>query len=278
MDSSIGAAKKKSVSQPKPSLPPTVTVKDRTFASRSLGREAKYRVVLPANYGSTSHRYPVLFLLHGVFGGFENWETLTDVTRYAGASEIIIVTPDAANSWYVNSATEPLQRYEDFIIQDLIPDVDEAFRTLRSSHRRAIAGLSMGGYGALKFAIKYPSTFDFAGSISGAFNGSYDLDAQREDLRDDLLKAFGPAGSSTRRENDIFEILRKADPKQLPYLYLDCGTGDEFCDVNRRLTAALRECGARYEYHEVPGDHSWQYWDQRIATLLPIVSKMITAA
>src|SRR4051812_40437628 len=171
MDSSIATAKKKSVSQPKPPALPTVTVEDRTFASRALGRKVKYRVVLPASYGSTAHRYPVLFLLHGVFGGFENWETLTDVTRYAGAAEIIIVTPDAANSWYVNSATNPSLRYEDFVVQDLIPDVDETFRTLRSSHRRAIAGLSMGGYGALKLAINYPGTFDFAGSISGAFNG-----------------------------------------------------------------------------------------------------------
>ena len=278
MDSSVATRRKKSVSPPKPPTERTVTVKDRTFVSRVLGREAKYRVVLPANYELTAHRYPVLFLLHGVFGGFENWETLTDVTRHASAAEIIIVMPDAGNSWYVNSATDSSQCYEDFIIQDLISDVDATFRTLRSSHRRAIAGLSMGGYGALKFAMKYPGTFDFAGSISGAFNGPYDLDAHREDLRDDLLKVFGPAGSSTRQENDIFEILRNAEPKQLPYFYLDCGAGDEFCDVNRRLTAALRERGARYEYHEVPGGHSWQYWDQRIATLLPIASKMITAA
>lgn len=277
MDSNSAAIKKKSAPQPKP-VPTAVSVEDRTFASRALGREVKYRVVLPATYSSTAHRYPVLFLLHGVFGGFENWETLTDVTRYAALLELIIVTPDAANSWYVNSATNPSQRYEDFIIQDLIPDVDATFRTLRSSHRRAIAGLSMGGYGALKFALKYPGNFDFAGSISGAFNGSYDLDADRDDLRDDLLKAFGPAGSPTRRENDIFELVRAADPKQFPYFYLDCGTGDEFCDVNRRLTSALRERGARYEYHEIPGSHSWQYWDQRIAAFLPVVSKMITAA
>jgi putative tributyrin esterase len=271
-------AKKKSGPQRNLNVAPAISPEDRTFASRALGRQVTYRVVLPAEYHSTGHRYPVLFLLHGVFGGFENWETLTDVARYSAGAEVIIVTPDAGNSWYVNSATDPNQRYEDFIIQDLISEVDATYRTLRSSHRRAIAGLSMGGYGALKFAIKYPGTFDFAGSISGAFNGTFDLDAHRADLRDDLLKAFGPAGSPTRKENDIFELVRSADVEQLPYFYLDCGTEDEFCDVNRRLTSALRERGAPYEYHEVPGGHSWRYWDQRISALLPIVSKMITAA
>jgi putative tributyrin esterase len=135
----------------------------------------------------------------------------------------------------------------------------------------------MGGYGALKFAAKNMDTFAVAASISGAFSGPHDLDTRREDLRDDLRKAFGPAGSKTRRENDLLELLSQADAKLLPYFYLDCGTSDEFCEVNRRLTNLLCSLGARYEYHEVPGGHSWQYWDQRIAVVLPIINRMLKA-
>lgn len=275
--SSAGVATKKSAKSKPGSSPSRVSVQDVAFASKALGREAKYRVVLPVGYAETAHRYPVLYLMHGVFGGSENWETLTDLTRYAAGTDLIIVMPDAGNSWYVNSATDATEQYEDLIGQELIPHVDEHWRTLRSSHRRAIAGLSMGGYGAVKFALKNLNMFSVAASISGAFDGPLDLDTRREDLCHDLRKAFGAPDSDTRRENDVFELLTRADAKTLPYFYLDCGTTDEFCDVNRRLATMLCARGARYEYHEVPGAHSWQYWDQRIAIVLPLIDKMLRA-
>ncbi len=275
---STGTAKAKKKSGRKEEVSTSkVSVQDVTFSSKSLGRETKYRILLPAGYAESAHRYPVLYLLHGVFGGSENWETLTDLTRYAASTQLIIVMPDARNSWYVNSATEPTQRYEDFITQELISQVDGSWRTLQSNHRRAVAGLSMGGYGALKFAIKNPDLFGVAASISGAFNGPHDLEAKREDLRIDLQKAYGPAGSKTRKENDLFELLPNADAKLLPYFYLDCGTSDDFCEVNRRFAALLNARGTRYEYHEVPGEHSWQYWDRRISVVLPLVDKMLKA-
>lgn len=255
-----------------------VTVQDVEFESSALARTGKYRLLLPPGYSESSHRYPLLLLLHGVFGGSENWETLTNLSRYAGAADLIIAMPDAGNSWYVNSATKPQDRFEEFIIQDLLNDVESRWRTLRSSHRRAIAGLSMGGYGALKFAIKHPDTFAIAASISGAFNGPVDLESNRADLAEDLKRAFGAPGSTTRRDNDLFQLLTSGNPKQSPYFYLDCGVGDEFCDVNRRLAATLRQVGARYEYHEVPGDHSWQYWDHRISVVLPVIDKVLRPA
>ncbi len=257
---------------------PTVSVQDVTFTSKSLGRDSKYRIILPPDYNHTTHRYPVLYLLHGVFGGSENWETLTGVSRYAATAGLVIVMPDAGNSWYVNSATSPSDCFEDFLVQDLIPHVEDRWRTLRSTHRRAIAGLSMGGYGALKFAIKNPGLFAIAASISRAFNGPLDLDSRREDLRDDLRKAFGSQNSRTRSDNDLFRLLPAADAKFLPYFYLDCGASDEFCEVNRRLASLLCSRGLRYEYHEVPGEHSWQYWDERIAHLLPLISKKLGAS
>ena len=252
-----------------------VTVHDVVFKSAALERDSKYRILLPNGYAESTHRYPVLYLLHGVFGCSENWETLTNLSKYASSTELIIVMPDAGNSWYVNSYCNRKHRFEDLIIQDLMPEVEARWRTLRSSHRRAIAGLSMGGYGAFRFAIKYPDTFSVAASISGAFNGPRDLDSRRDDLRDDLSAAFGPPESRNRAGNDLFELFPKADRESLPYFYLDCGTGDEFCEVNRRFAALLCSAKVRYEYHELSGAHSWKYWDQRIAAVLPMIDKML---
>ncbi len=254
-----------------------LTVQDVVFQSAAIERDSKYRILLPHGYSESAHRYPVLYLLHGVFGASENWETLTNLSKYASSTELIIVMPDAGNSWYVNSSTNHKHRFEDLVIHDLIQEVEGRWRTLRSSHRRAIAGLSMGGYGAFKFAIKYPDTFAIAASISGAFNGPQDLDSRRDDLRDDLLAAFGPQGSKNRTANDLFELFPKANPGSLPYFYLDCGNGDEFCEVNRRFAALLCSHNARYEYHEFPGAHSWQYWDRRIAAVLPMIDKMLSS-
>lgn len=256
---------------------PMVEVRDASFRSEALSREAKYRILLPSQYGTTARRFPVIYLLHGLYGDFENWETRTDLTRYAEAYQVIIVTPDAGDSWYVNSATVPQDRYEDFIVKDLIPEVDRHWRTIRSPHRRAIAGLSMGGYGAMKFALKYPDMFIAAASLGGAFNAPLDLDQKVPDFRDGLVKVFGPHGSETRSANDVLQLASVAVPADLPYLYVDCGVSDKwFYDINHEFISVLRKRGIRYEYHETPGAHTWEYWDRRLPGALESLSKFIT--
>src|SRR5689334_10350159 len=202
-------------------------LQDRTFQSESLARPMKYRILLPGDYSHSDRNYPVLYLLHGWHGDYQNWSTLTNLTQYAKDMPLIVVMPDAGDSWYVNSATAPQDKFETYIVRDLINEVDQHWRTLRSAHRRAIAGLSMGGYGAVKFGEKSPDMFAFAGSISGAFNApATELAEVRADLRPSLEKAFGTAGSNTRAENDVYKSLEHANPAQLPYFYIDCGSGD----------------------------------------------------
>lgn len=249
-------------------------VRDQAFISKVLGRETRYRILLPKGYDQTTGRYPVLYLLHGALGGYENWETRTDLTNYAANLPLIIVMPDAGNSWYVNSATEP-NRMEDFIVDELIPTIDQQWRTIRSPHRRAIAGLSMGGYGALKFAMKYPGMFAVAASISGAISGPSDLENQRPDLKANIEKAFGPAGSPVRAQNDLIALARASQPASTPYLYLDCGSSDFLLDSNRRLVSALSDAKLAYEYHEVAGAHTWSFWDARLPIVLDLVTRKI---
>jgi len=152
-----------------------VRVQDGAFHSAALDREMKYRILLPCGYQTGSRRFPVLYLLHGLYGDYLNWDTRTNLERCAQRYELIVVMPDAGDSWYTNSATDPKDKFEDYIAKDLVAEIDGKFRTLRSRHARAIAGLSMGGYGALKIALRYHDDFAFAGSLSGALDAPQDL-------------------------------------------------------------------------------------------------------
>lgn len=245
-------------------------VEDRSFTSAALGRTMRYRVILPEDYTRSLRRYPTLYLLHGLTGDYRDWETRTDVFRHTRGLDLVIVMPDGGDSWYTDSQGDPSARFETYIATDLVNDVDRAYRTIATRHARAIAGLSMGGYGALKFGLKHPARFSFAGSFSGAqaagqdsFNGG-----RNEKLAKELQTIYGPAGSPTRAANDLLQILEKANPAALPYLYIDCGADDFLLESNRALVAVLQKKKIAYEYHEVPGAHTWDYWDRQLTALL----------
>jgi S-formylglutathione hydrolase FrmB len=254
-----------------------LTVKNETFHSVSLGREMHYRIFLPHNYAEVNRRFPVLYLLHGIYGKFTDWDTQSRLRHYAQGLDLIIVMPDAGDSWYVNSATVAQNRYEDYIVKDLIQQVDGNYRTLAVRESRAMAGVSMGGYGTLNFALKHPELFVFAGSISGAINAPTDLGPRQPDFQANLLQVFGPAGSATRTENDIFNLLKHADVSRLPYIYLACGESDPFLPLNQQFAAQLLEEHARYEFHQAPGAHEWKFWDKTAKDLLPVVMRRINA-
>ena len=251
-------------------------MQDRVFQSESLGRQMKYRILLPKGYFESDRYYPVLYLLHGWHGDYQNWSTLTNLTLYADDMPIIIVMPDAGDSWYVDSATVPQDKFEQYMIKDVVDEVEQHWRAIRAPHRRAIAGLSMGGYAAVNLALKHPGMFKMAGSISGAFNAPLPELEQRTDLKQSLVQTFGPANSKTRAENDVYREAANADPQNTSYLYIDCGSEDvTFAEPNRRLVAILGQRKIAFEYKEFPGSHSWQYWDERLPTLLKVVEREI---
>ncbi|MGE5114834.1 MAG: alpha/beta hydrolase [Acidobacteriaceae bacterium] len=249
---------------------------DRTFQSAALGRPMRYRILLPKRYFDSSRYYPVLYLLHGYSGDYQNWSTLTDLVKYAERVPIIIVMPDAGNSWYVDSAGVPQDKFEEYIVHDLVAEVETKWRALRSPNGRAIAGLSMGGYGAVNLALKHPDMFAVAVSLSGALNAALPELEQRADLRASLQQTFGAANSKTRAQNDVYQLAAKADPGKLPYFDIDCGNDDvTFLGPNRRFAAALTRSKIVFEYHEYPGDHNWQYWDKRLPYTLELVKRYI---
>ena len=248
------------------------TLIDASFRSESLQREMHYRVLLPAGYEKSEKRYPALYLLHGLYGDFKNWSTLTNLAAWAEDLDLVVAMPDAGNSWYVNSATNESDKFEDYIVKDFVAEVDSHFRTIRDRHARAIAGLSMGGYAAMNFSIKHSPLFSYSGVISAALDAPSGLDERMAEFRDGLQDAFGPHGSPNRNANDVFLLLETADKSKLPYLYIDCGEDDIFLTVNRNLAARLQEKKISYEYHEMPGAHAWEYWDGAIRRFIAVLS------
>jgi putative tributyrin esterase len=253
------------------------------ITSADLGRNAPYYVLLPPEYETSGLRHPVLFLLHGLFGTYQNWVELTEVERRAKDHDLIIVMPEGGDGWYTDSATVATENYESFFIRELIPHIDQNFRTLKKSSARAIAGLSMGGYGAFKFALKYPDLFSFAASFSGAFDPTQRSDDSPgfdwDTLRPSIMRVFGPKGSQTRLQNDLWLILESLSPARksaLPFFYFDCGLEDGFLQANRRLCTSLCQSEIPHEFKEIEGGHDWLYWNSRVSELLQLVSSSVS--
>ena len=239
------------------------SVEVRTFRSAALGEDRAYTVLLPVGYAAAGpRRYPVLYLLHGKSGDHTDWSTRAPLRQAVGATPLIVVMPDGDDGWYMDWA-DGVHRYEGQIVRDLIPHVDSTYRTIAGREGRAVAGLSMGGYGALKLALEHPGLFASAASHSGAVRFT------REEWNEDA-KIFGTGAAANRRriENDLMELalaLRRTRPQWPgPALYIDCGTEDFLYDANTRLRAFFREVDVPYEYHEWPGGHSWEYWSAHL--------------
>lgn len=248
------------------------TAKVDSFYAANLGRMKKFSVILPVGYNATN-RYPVLYLLHGHGGSYDNWSMLTRIADYVKAIPLIVVMPDGENSWYVNSATEPQDRFEDYIVNDLPAYIQKLYAI--DTTRQAIAGLSMGGYGALMLALKHPAKYRFAGGLSSAITYPREIsDSSRTEgqgLLPSLRKAFGDRTNGFRNAHDVFYLYKQTPKTTLPYLYMSIGIRDgfrRFLPAHRALTDLLRTYGAPYEYHETQGGHDWKFWDREIQPLL----------
>ena len=151
-----------------PRLIPQVVLRDITFRSAALNRDMQYRVVLPASV-PPGHKLPVVYLLHGGGGGFRDWTNDSDVSQFA-ESGLVLVMPEGAASYYTNAVDPPQDRYEDYIVNDLISEVESKFPAAVGHSNRAIIGVSMGGFGAVNLALRHPDLFVFAGGISPAID------------------------------------------------------------------------------------------------------------
>lgn len=276
-----GAAHAQAVA-PKPEAFETVR-----FESKLVGKKLPYNVVLPPGYNdaaSKQTRYPVLYLLHGFTGHYDNWVTKTRLTEYAALHRLIVITPEGNNGWYTDSASVPSDKYESYVVQELIPDVERRFRAVEAREGRAVAGLSMGGYGALKFGVKYPEKFALAASMSGAVTAASWRTAQdlpfSPPIRQSFLQTFGDGDHPVKSANDLFKLVRSLPPEKvasLPFLYLDCGTEDplQLLGPNRAFADLLVERKIAHEYRQLPGEHDWAYWDRQVQEVLRLATRTL---
>jgi S-formylglutathione hydrolase FrmB len=252
-----------------------VRVETVELPSRLLGRTVAYKVVLPPGYGlvtSRATRYPVLYLLHGWGGGYASWLSETAVPAYAAERQLIVVTPEGGKGWYTDGAGG--ERYESYLLEEVVPDVERRFRAIAGRCGRGVAGYSMGGYGALKLAFRRPELFAFAGSTGGA------LDAAARSDEESLVRVFGGPGGATRDENDLPRLAREFPEQRrgaLPFLYLDCGLDDPWLAHNRDFAATLAARKIPHEYRQRPGGHDWPYWDAQAREILRVASEMLAA-
>jgi putative tributyrin esterase len=238
---------------------------DVTFRSQSLNREMHYRVFMPERAGD--RKLPVVYLLHGGGGTFRDWSNYSDVARFA-AGGLLLVMPEGDNSYYVNAAQRAQDRYEDYILNDLLSDVETRFPARKDQSGRAIVGVSMGGFGAVTLALDHPEKFVFAAGISSALDVTRRrFTWRRLNQSRHFEELFGPDGSQARRNYDPFQLASKAGAKALPYLYLTCGEQEGLLAPNREFAALLKRSGIAHEFHTVSGGHEWDRWEQQLPAL-----------
>ncbi len=260
-----------------------VDVETIQFKSELIGQVLPYNALLPVGYAESNKRYPVLYLLHGLFGRYDDWVTRTNLAEYAAHYDLIIITPEGHDSWYTDSSGVATDKYESYFIRELISDVDARFRTIKDKRARGVAGLSMGGYGALKYGLKHPELFAFAGSLSGALDPATRADDHPgfawDILRPSINAVFGPRSSQTRITNDLHQMARGLSASQiasLPYLYFDCGLDDGFLTTNRELADILLSKKISHQFRQLPGGHNWAYWDQQVQEILRLYAQLMT--
>ena len=214
-------------------------MRDVTFYSNALGKEMPYRVFLPASR-QPGQSFPVVYLLHGNGGGFRDWSNDANVATYASAG-MILVMPEGKSSYYLNAVGHPQDKYEDYLTHDLIQDVEGRFSALKGREHRAIIGVSMGGFAALKLALSRPDLYVFAGAISPPV----DVPQRRFTWKRagqwlEFKAIFGPMDSQERKARDPFALVASADPNATPYIFLSSGLQEPLREPIERFESQLK--------------------------------------
>jgi S-formylglutathione hydrolase FrmB len=295
-----------------------------TLWSQSLGTRKAVIIYLPPSYStSPARRYPVAYYLHGAFGSEVDWtksgelNVVMDSLVAAGGPEMIVIMPDGDNGWYTtwNSlvtydacrrtapASEPAEtycvpweHYDDYIARDIVQFTDRTFRTQPDRAHRAIAGLSMGGYGAMALAFEYPRVWSAAASHSGVlaplyvgptpFTGHPQWAASAAELEEWWGKTFWPLLSpafgrdtaawwSRDPGRRLERLVAKEGISAVPAIFADCGTEDGLVNSNRAFAWEAGKLGVPIVYHEWPGKHEWPYWRAHVGESLAWIGARI---
>ena len=228
--------------------------------SAAMNRDIKAVIIRPDDY-SASHKFPVLYLLHGFSGTYSDWVLkVPTVRKLADTYHIIIVCPDGGfASWYFDSPVSKDSQYETYISKELVHYIDGKYSTIADRSGRAITGLSMGGHGALYLAFKHLDLYGAAGSMSGGvdlrpFPDSFGIE-----------QVLGKYSEFPRRweENSIINMVYLLKPNSIA-LTIDCGSSDFLFEANKALHEKLLDRNIPHDFTVRPGSHTWEYWGNSI--------------
>ena len=246
-----------------------------SFSSKILRRDVRYCVMLPANYEKDgSKKYPVLYFLHGLGENEQTlmnsggWGLIEDLRQQHKVGDFLMVAPEGWDSFFINSANGR-DRYSDFFVSEFLPKIESRYRVNRERKMRGVTGLSMGGYGALRFAFARPELFGSVSAQSAAL-----ITESPQELNADLHsagpfarllgRAFGnPVNVSHWQQNNPFDLARKNRIQIMTQaIYINCGQQDEygFADGATKMHKQLLAEGVKHEFHLYPGGHNADYF------------------
>ena len=229
------------------------------YFSKSLVKASSFNVVFPDD-PAIPKPWAVFYLLHGLSDDHTIWMRRTSIERYVAGLPMVVVMPDGGRGWYTNGVDG--YAHEDDLIKDIFPLIDRTFPVKAERSGRAIGGLSMGGYGAMKIGLKHHEMFASVNSHSGAL-GFLRIDPKEaKGLSPEFERIFGK--SPKDGPEDPWAIVQKIDHGRIPAMRIDCGMGDFLLDQNRKFHAHLDSLHIPHEYQEYPGSHDWAYWDTHV--------------
>jgi S-formylglutathione hydrolase FrmB len=255
-----------------------------TVRSRTLAEPVGYCVFLPPSYDSDrARRFPVLYYLHGLGGNEQmflrsgGWNLIQQMWERQELGEFIIVTPRAGSSFYLNSR-DGQYRYEDFLLQEFLPLIENRYRVRAGRTSRGVAGISMGGYGALRLAFRRPDLFGAVATHSAAVVAELPA-IEAGSVARGALRLFAEVfGSPVDRpfwdRNNPLALARSAILSRLK-IYFDCGSQDEygFDSGAQALHNLLVSRRVAHEFHLYPGGHNWQYFAEYLPDSLEFQSR-----
>lgn len=244
------------------------------FYSKVLDVVSSVNVILPEANRKDGNPVPedppkVLYLLHGYSNNHTNWMRKSSIERYAAPYHLAVIMPAVNNSFYCNEVYGG--RYWDYVSEELPRTMHQFFRLSSRPEDTFVAGLSMGGYGAMRLALTFPERFAAAGSFSGAV----DLASLAVPGQEQLFKRiFGDDPMVRGTEADTLYLMQKnADAPCKPRLYVSCGTADFLYGMHDPFINHLEENHWDVTRHDEPGaSHTWEFWDQEVKSFLTFIN------
>jgi S-formylglutathione hydrolase FrmB len=237
------------------------TVDTVTIYSNSMHKSHQCVVIKPDGYKKKKNQFPVVYLLHGFSGNYADWiKKVPGIKAAADAQQIIIVCPDGNySSWYFDSPIDSNWRYETYITAEVVPYIDQHYRTLATPASRAITGLSMGGHGGLFLGLRHRDLFGACGSMSGGV----DINASRRQF--DIVKRIGDTvvNAGNWKEYSVFYMIDQYKDTRQKIIF-DCGTEDFYYPANHQFHEKLLGLHIPHDYTERPGQHNWAYWNNAV--------------